>query len=47
MDGGNHFFHLPGYTLTTGAQFAVSPHHRKSALLTHNQLVGHQDARAF
>lgn len=43
IDGDNHFSHLTDYGLTNAAQYAVSLHNRKSALLTHDQLAGHQD----
>ena len=42
-DEDNYAFHLTGYFLTSAAQYAVSHHNRKSALLTHDQLAGHQD----
>ena len=47
IDGDNHFSHLTGYFLTNVAQYAVSPHNRKSALLTHDQLDGHQGVQGL
>lgn len=43
IDGANHFSHFTDSVLTAAAQYAVRLHNRKSALLTHDQLAGHED----
>lgn len=42
IDGDNPFSHFTGYALASAAQYAVSLHHRKSSLLTHDQFTGHE-----